>query len=129
MQKEMNKNIFKEFLIQTVDEIVGNGVSSNNIVFIINPVKEEGKKLNSKDDFMRLNILSEKNIGGKKLVIDDVVNVLCGLEPLVPFWIDVKLLELLEDKIVFQLDCSMRFRKPSLLKNQETNHAPFRAIQ
>lgn len=32
------------------------------------------------------------------------------------------------DFILMNLECSLRFRKPSLLRNQETGHAPFKVV-
>ncbi len=82
---EMNKQIFKDNLLKTVEEIKDNNkINIEKYLFRIHPVKENEKKLNSKDDFMRLNILNEENIGGKELSINDIVNVLSGLIPLMP---------------------------------------------
>lgn len=33
-----------------------------------------------------------------------------------------------EEKAIFKLETSLRFRKPTLLRNVETGHAPFKAI-
>lgn len=33
-----------------------------------------------------------------------------------------------EEKAIFKLKISLRFRKPTLLRNAETGHAPFKAI-
>ncbi|EHK2531989.1 hypothetical protein LMV59_000950 [Listeria monocytogenes] len=33
-----------------------------------------------------------------------------------------------EEKAIFKLEISLRFRKPTLLRNAETGHAPFKAI-
>lgn len=125
----MNKQVFKENLLKTVEEIkVNNRINIEKYLYRIHPVKENGKKLNSKDDFMRLNILTEENIGGKELTIDEIVGVLAGLMPLVPIWIEVVLEEIRNHTLLFQLNCSMRFRKPSLLNYQETGHPSFKAI-
>jgi hypothetical protein len=32
------------------------------------------------------------------------------------------------DTAIFKLETSLRFRKPSLLRKNETGHAPFKAI-
>lgn len=126
---EMNEKIFKYNLERTIEEIkVQNGIESQNYLFIINPIKESGKPLNSKDDVMRLNILSEKNIKGKSFNINEVVALLTFYSPLVPIWIEVRLKNIEENEAVFQLNCSLRLRKPSLLRNQETEHPPFKVI-
>lgn len=127
--KQMNKDIFKENLLKTIQEISNEiGLTSNEYRFIIEPVREKDKPLNSADDMMRLNILSEDNIGGKQLPLINTVNVLCGLEPMVPIWINVIFIGLDETTAIFKLQCSLRFRKPTLLRNVETGHAPFKAI-
>ncbi|EQC0912667.1 hypothetical protein ACY2FL_001276 [Listeria monocytogenes] len=33
-----------------------------------------------------------------------------------------------EEKAIFKLEISLHFRKPTLLRNAETGHAPFKAI-
>lgn len=33
-----------------------------------------------------------------------------------------------EEKAIFKLEISLRFRKPTLLRNVETGYAPFKAI-
>lgn len=63
-----------------------------------------------------------------QMVIDEIVSMLTFYSPLVPIWINIKLIEN-NNKYMFELDVSLRFRKPSLLRNQETGHAPFRAIK
>lgn len=128
--KQMNKEIFRENLLKTVGEISKKkGLTFTDSKFVIEPVKEKDKPLNGADDMMRLNILSEKNIGNKRISLDNTVNVLCGLQPLVPIWIDVLFVEMNEDTAIFKLRCSLRFRKPTLLRNTETGHAPFKAIE
>lgn len=127
--KQMNKDIFRENLLKTIEEISKKkGLIFTDCKFVIEPVKEKDKPLNGADDMMRLNILSEENIGSKRLTLDDTVNILCGLQPLVPIWIDVLFVEMNENTAIFKLRCSLRFRKPTLLRNAETGHAPFKAI-
>ena len=127
--KEMTKKIFKDNLLLTVGEFQElENVEFDDYQFVINPVQEKNKSLNSKDDFIRLNILSVKNIGNKVMDIDSVVSVLGGLIPLVPIWINVRLEKVEKRKATFHLECSLRFRKPSLLNNVETGHAPFKMI-
>jgi hypothetical protein len=125
----MNKNIFKYNLEKAITELKAHyGEEIKEYFFMINPVLERGKSLSSTDDVMRLNILSDKNIGGKEFTLDEVVALLTFYAPLVPIWIDVRLKEIRENIMLFQLDCSLRFRKPSLLHNQETGYVPFRVL-
>lgn len=127
--KQMNKDIFRENLLKTIEEISRKkGLIFTDCKFVIEPVKEKDKPLNGADDMMRLNILSEENIGNKRLTLDKTVNILCGLQPLVPIWIDVIFVEMNEDTAIYKLRCSLRFRKPTLLRNAETGHAPFKAV-
>ena len=77
---------------------------------------------------MRLNILSPNRVEAKVFTMDEVVSMLAFYYPLVPIWIDVKLDQYTDEEVEFRLDCSVRLRKPSLLRNQETGHPPFRAV-
>lgn len=125
----MNKEVFKENLLKTIEEISNKKcLKFTECRFLIEPVKEKDKPLNGADDMMRLNILSENNIKNKRLTLSSTVNVLCGLQPLVPIWINVIFVEQDESTAIFKLQCSLRFRKPSLLRNVESGHAPFKAI-
>lgn len=47
----------------------------------------------------------------------------------VPIWINISLNEIKGEKLVFNFKTSLRFRKPSLLRNAETGHPPFKAIE
>ena len=127
MIKEMNKKIFKNNLTCAIEELKQiKEIKAEEYRFIIQPVLEGNKKFSNADDCMRLWVLTEENVGGKLLKIDNAVDVLGGLEPLVPLWINVSFVEVIDDDTaVFRLDCSMRFRKPTLLKNAETGHPPF----
>lgn len=126
---EMNKDIFAGNLIKTINEIVQyKNLQQSECYFKIFPVIEEGKPLLAKDDIMRLNVLNPNRIEGKLFSLDEVVSILAFFTPFVPIWINVRYVETLNEKIVFQLECSLRIRKPSLLRNQETGHPPFKAI-
>ena len=126
---EMNKDIFAANLIKTIDEILQNkSLEKNEFYFKISPVIEKGKPLLAKDDIMRLNVLNPKRIEGKLFSMDEVVSVLTFFAPFVPIWINIQYIENLNEKIIFQLECSLRIRKPSQLGNQETGHPPFKAI-
>jgi hypothetical protein len=58
--------------------------------FIIEPVNEPNKPLNGTDDTMRLILFSKENIGGRKLPLENTINLFCGMVPLVPIWINVQ---------------------------------------
>ncbi|WP_328803758.1 hypothetical protein [Paenibacillus sp. USDA918EY] len=127
--KQMDKEIFRENLQKTIEEISEKkGLRFTDSKFVIEPVRERDKPLNGADEMMRLNILSEENIGNKHFSLDHAVSILCGLQPLVPIWIDVHFLDMNENTAIFKLRCSLRFRKPTLLRNAETGHAPFKAM-
>lgn len=129
MLKEMNPKIFKKHLQYTIGEIVKAEKNSlDKYFFIINPIVEQGKPLLTIDNFMRMNVLNRKAIEGKKFSIDEVINILTFYSPVVPVWIDVKVYDNLKDGVIFQLDVSLRFRKPSQIGNQDTGHPPFRAV-
>lgn len=126
---QMDKQIFKDNLQKTVDEIkITKKLNSLEDKFIIVPMDESGKRLDSTDEMMKRMVLTEENIGGKKLKISDTVDVLGGVFPKAPLWINVSFLEMIDEKAIFKLETSLRFRKPTLLQNIETGHAPFKAI-
>ncbi len=129
MIREMNKRIFLQNLQDTVDEInFQKSINPARCKFKINPIVEQGKSMQAKDEMMRLNILSPNRVEAKVFTMDEVVSMLAFYYPLVPIWIDVKLDQYTDEEAEFQLDCSVRLRKPSLLRNQETGHPPFRAV-
>lgn len=125
----MDDKIFKDNLIKAVNEIL----DYNNIDILvfklkIVPIYEPNKNLDSLDDIMRLIIFSEKNIGGKIFSIDEVVKLMTVHQPLIPVWINVTYLETIDNEALFKLETSLRVRKPSVLRNAETGHPPFKAI-
>lgn len=127
MQKEMNTEIFQNNLLIAINEIKEKrNIIADEYYFTLNPVLEESKPRFAVDEFMRLNVLNPKFIQGKIFSLTEVVTALAFHSPLVPIWINIKLIDLKGNKIFFQLDISLRFRKPSLLRNQETGHAPFK---
>lgn len=127
--KDMNKTIFYDNLIMTIHEIVENKkIVVENLRFKIIPIYENGKSFNGLDNQMRLIALSEKNVGNRLLTIEETVNLVACQSPFVPIWINISLNEIREDRMIFDLETSLRFRKPSLLRNQETGHPPFKAI-
>jgi hypothetical protein len=126
---QMNEEIFSANLSKAVDKIKeARNISRDIVKFVIEPVEEHGKMLDGGDEMMKRLVLSKENIGGKKLLLEDVVGVLGGLFPKAPIWINVSFMEIEEDTAIFKLETSLRFRKPTLLRNAETGHAPFNAI-
>lgn len=77
---------------------------------------------------MRLNVLNSDRIDGKWFSLDEEVATLAFFAPFVSIWINIQYIESLNGKMFFQLECSLRIRKPSILRNQETGHPPFKAI-
>lgn len=126
---QMNEEIFSINLSKAVDRIKEARNISNDVVkFVIEPVEEQGKVLDGGDEMMKRLVLSKENIGGKKLLLEEVAGVLGGLFPKAPIWINVSFMEMEGDAVIFKLETSLRFRKPSLLRNAETGHAPFNII-
>lgn len=128
-QREMNKSIFRDHLMMTIFEIVEKEkIVDEKVRFKIIPVYEKDKPNYGLDDLMRLVALSEKNVGNRLLTIEETVNLVACRSPYVPTWINISLNEMSEDRIIFNFETGLRFRKPSLLGNQETGHAPFKAV-
>lgn len=129
MIKEMSKGIFLRHLDMTIDEIkqFKGGIDIED-AFTIKAVEEKNKVLSGKDEVMRLNILNKDRIDKGIFSKEEVVSMLTFFNPLVPCWIDVEYIPNYENKPVIQLRCSLRLRKPSLLRNQDLGHPPFRAI-
>lgn len=129
MTTEMSKKIFLHNLQDTVDEIyLQKNIYPSKCMFRINPIIEHGKSMQARDEMMRLNIINPNRVDGKTFTINEVVSMLAFYEPFVPIWIDVKLNQYTDEEAEFQLDCSLRLRKPSLLRNKESGHPPFRAV-
>ena len=127
--KEMNKTIFRDNLLMTVDEVLGHmDVDKDNIRFEIIPVYEKNKTFNGLDDTMRLVVLSEKKVGNKLFTLDEIIKLVAWNLPFVPIWINISLNRKEGEKIIFNFETSLRLRKPSLLRNADTGHAPFKAI-
>lgn len=127
--KEMSKSIFQENLLATIKEIMSDeDFEEKKLRFKIVPVYEEKKSFNAVDDSMRLIALSQKNVGNRLLTLEETVRLVACNSPLVPIWINVSLINTDGDKIIFNFETSLRFRKPSLLRNAETGHPPFKAI-
>lgn len=127
--REMNKAIFYENLMMTIHEIMDiKNVDESKIRFKIVPVYEKEKSFSGMDDSMRLVVLSEKNVGNRLLTVEETVKLVACNSPFVPIWINISLNEIKGEKLVFNFETSLRFRKPSLLRNAETGHPPFKAI-
>lgn len=128
--REMNKDIFHDNLMMTIYEIIGDEkVDEKDIRFKIIPVYEKDKSFNGTDDVMRLVMFSEKNVGSRLLTVESTVNLATWRAPLVPVWITISLNRVEAEKIIFNFESSLRLRKPSLLRNAETGHAPFKALK
>lgn len=129
MITEMNKTIFLQNLQKAIQEItLQENIPMKNCKFWINPIIEQGKSMQAKDEIMRLNILSPNRVKEKIFTMDEVVSMLTFFSPLVPLWINCKMVRHTDEEIEIQLDCSLRLRKPSLLRNQELGYPPFKAI-
>ena len=125
----MDEKIFKLNLLKTIKELEDKEkFTCTEYVFKINTIEEKGKPLSSRDETMSLTIFYEKRINKRFFELDEVVSAFTALKPLVPLWINVIFLEASDGVAKFRLDCSKRFRQPSLLHNQETGHPPFKAI-
>lgn len=129
MVKEMNKKIFEQFLYNTVNEIIqAKGLQQGDYYFKIKPVREEGKSLLAKDEMMRLQMLPKEQVERHMYSIEEVVITLAFFAPYVPLWINVSYIKTENNRLYFQLETSLRIRKPSLMHNQETGHPPFKVI-
>ena len=127
--KEMNKSIFYNNLLLTITEIMGNKkLDEKSFRFKIIPVYEKDKSFNGLDNQMRLVALSEKNVGNRLLTKQETVNLVACQSPFVPIWINISLNKMSQQGIIFNFETSLRFRKPSQLRNVETGHPPFKAI-
>lgn len=127
--REMNKLIFYDNLMTTIYEIVdAKNVDEKSIRIKIIPVYERDKSFTGMDDLMRLVFLSDENIGNRLLTVEETVNLVACKSPFVPIWINISLNGIKGNNIIFNFETSLRFRKPSLLRNIETGHAPFKAI-
>ena len=126
MVQEMNKTIFKNHLIKAVQELKNQlNIEGVDYKFHITPVLEKNKP---EDEIMRLGILNPKCVNDKFFTIEQVVVKLTSFSPFVPIWINVSYMFSKQDTVFINLDCSLRLRKPSLLRNQETGYAPFKVI-
>ena len=123
----MDKEVFKSNLSICIREL---GIKEDvNIKFRVVPIVESGKNLNSTDDYMRLTVLNPKNLENRFLDLEKVASILSAPNSMFPIWINVKVISMENEESVIELQTSQRFRKPSLLRNQETGHPPFKIIK
>jgi hypothetical protein len=120
----MTKEDFKNNLLKTIQEITADSIDKM-LFFTVHPVKENNVTYNSSDDFVRLWILTNKNVKNRKFTIDEVVDFLSLPNYRYPLWVKVFLSESTNKEIIFELKVSMRFRTPTQLKYIETGHPPF----
>ena len=125
---KMNKQIFHDYLIMTVREIIGDDFDEENLRFKIVATYEKDKTYNGLDDMMCLLYLSEKNLGHRPWNIKDTVDLVACNEPFVPTKIIISLDKHENELYIFNFVTTSRFREPSLLGNADTGHPPFRAI-
>ncbi|NPC93919.1 hypothetical protein HOO54_17280 [Bacillus sp. WMMC1349] len=127
---QMNKQLFRNNLLKTIEKVTlkQNIRLCEEIRFTLCVNDEQGKSHNSNDDFMRLGILSEKNIDNRVLRLDEVIDMLVHPRLLFPLWVNVSISEVREDCLIFKLESSSRFRRPTELQNKGTSHPPFKAI-
>lgn len=128
----MNRNILHSNLLKTIVEINPNQDVSK-ILLKIETCEEKGKCLNAYDEIMHLNILNMNRITEMTFTIEQTLDSLTLLIsaynlPVVPIWINVEYSCNRDDFSIYKLICSRRYRKPSLLRNQETGHPPFKAV-
>ena len=128
MLNQMNREIFSRNLECTVREVVERKVDKSNCLFEIQPVLEPNKPLLWEDDFMRLNVINPKIVCDKLFTWEETITMLTIFLPCPPIRINTSFLYHLKSHYVFKLECSLRIRKPSLLRNQETGHPPFKAV-
>lgn len=133
MTKEMNRDIFRSNLIKTIIEI-NPSQDISKVLLKIETYEEKGKCLNTYDEIMHLNVFALNRIPKMTFTIDQALDSFTLLMsafkmPLVPIWINVEYMCDKDDFSLYKLVCSRRYRKPSLLRNQETGHPPFKAMK
>ncbi|ECB9664278.1 hypothetical protein FL880_10855 [Listeria monocytogenes] len=108
---QMNSEIFQINLEKTLKEIMTTKeIQSDENRFVIVPVDEKGKMSDGSDEIVKRLVLTKENISNKQLVLKEVVDVLGGLLPKAPIWINVSFLEMNGEKAIFKLETSLRFR-------------------
>lgn len=115
----MDRKKFELHLIMTLSE---KGIDAKEKNYIIRPIMEEGKKYNSRDDFIRLNVFPPQKISNYVFDFTEIIQRFSIMEPYYPLWIDVCPI----NKNIVELRTSLRFRKPSEIQRKETGHPPFK---
>ncbi len=125
MIKYLDKKTLKVYLLKALSK---SNVTDENQKFLISPIIERGKSLNSTDDYIHRTILNNANLKERVLDIDSVVEVLGCMLPLAPLWVNIHIQNSHSGETMIELQCSLRFRLPSILQNQDTGHPPFRVL-
>jgi hypothetical protein len=127
---QLTKQQFHENLLAALHKAAPEKTFNGELFkLVIVPVNEPNAKHTSVDDYLRLTLFDEKNLSGRFFDAEGVATFLSGPNSSYPLWIDVLFKEQTADYSLFELKTSMRFRKPSELKNTETGHPPFKVIQ
>nr|WP_261771734.1 hypothetical protein [Paenibacillus xylanexedens] len=84
--------------------------------------------MNSADEYIQRGMLNPDNLEGRFFDLDSVIKMLGCRLPLCPIWVKVLLQNPEDEALIVELQTSLRFRKPSLLQNQETGNPPFIAV-
>lgn len=104
------------------------GVDASLAKYIIIPVYDPKKSETGEDGAFRLIILSEDNIGGKRISFDDTLSILTAFEPHYPTKIEISRIDL-DNNPLFEIKCSTRVRKPSAIANIDSRYAPFLIVK
>ena len=109
---------FKKIIKDTFD------ADATEAKYTIKPIYDPQKSETGEDSVFRLVILSDNNIGNKKLDFGDTINILTAFESHYPTKIEIaKAADEAAD--LFEIKCSTRIRKPSAIANIEQAYAPF----
>jgi hypothetical protein len=100
------------------------GIDASKAKYIISPVYDPKKSETGEDGAFRIIVLSEENIGGKKIGFDDTLSILTAFESRFPTKIEVSKVDA-ESSEIIEIRCSTRVRKPSAIANIESKYAPF----
>lgn len=128
---QLTKQQFHKNLVSTLKEVVQKDFAGGEgkCRFVVVPVYEQSAKHSSLDDYMRLALLNDDNVKGRLFDLEGATSLLSGPNSSYPLWVNVLLKKHDAEGYLFELEFSTRFRKPSELKNNETGHPPFKAIQ
>ena len=117
----------KEVFVENFKTIIADSFNEDaiNANFVIKPDYDPTKSESGEDSVFRMVILSDENVGNKKLSFEDTVDVLTMFSPHFPTRVSVSKESEKEDTTTFILNCSTRVRKPSAIANIECKYAPF----